>query len=312
VKGVERFMAVIIIETTEKNVETLRRLELEYGNWQGFGRPVIDRHERAGRTELICRFEPAKDTNSGEELFLRFTANALSDVIVNEWEELLLRRRIRTRYNYFSSEEQSIICRYARKSLAAETEGEAIPAYKIRQKEEIMTVLLDYLATYRYLNIGGFIIFRLREYCRLLRDAVESAVDEFFLEREYTEFIRLLRYFVSIQEPKVEEVHVIVKAAGVFQMYGGDRELLGSECFEETADQGEAGDINLEDLLISALVTVAPRRVTVHYADGQEQPEITAMIKDVFGPRALFCFGCKLCRTRPAERAAGKAPQNLR
>lgn len=306
-------MGVITIETTEKDAETLRRLELEYSTSFGCGSPVtIERQERAGRTELICRFEPRAGETDREDMFRRFTANALSDIIVNEWEAVLLLRRIRTRYNYFSPEEQSVICRYAGKNLVAEAKGEAIPAYKIRQKEEIMAVLLDYLATYPHLNVGGFINFRLREYCRVLRDAVESAVDEFFLEREYTEFIRLLRYFVSIQEPKIDEVHVIVGASGVFQLYGAEKELLGSDCFEDMIGPAEAGEINYEDLLISALVTVAPRRVTVHYADGQERSEITAMLKEVFGSRAVFCFGCKLCHARPAGKTAGKTPQNLR
>lgn len=311
-KGVKRFMAIIAIETTEKDAETIRRLELEYGTWGGPECPVsIERNERAGRTELICRYEPPADEAGREEQFHRFTANALSDIIVNEWEDSLLLRYIRSRYNYFSSEEQAIICRYARKSLAVDADAAAVPAYKIRQKEEIMAVLLDYFATYRQINLGGFIDFRLREYRRLLKDAVEAAVDEFFLEREYTEFIRLLRYFVSIQESKIDEVHVIVATSGVFQMYDAEAKLLGSDCYEEPVDPAEAGDVSFEDLLISAIVTAAPRHVTVHYADGREQAEITAMIKDVFGSRAAFCFGCKLCHARLAERAAGKAPLNL-
>ena len=31
------------------------------------------------------------------------------------------------------------------------------------------------------------------------------------LMKKYLEFIRLLRYFVDIQEPKVEEIHILLK-----------------------------------------------------------------------------------------------------
>ena len=57
----------------------------------------------------------------------------------------------------------------------------------------------------------GFIRFRLKDYIEELKYIIDGSVDELLIDREYNEFIKLLRYFVEIQEPKVEEVHVLLE-----------------------------------------------------------------------------------------------------
>ena len=45
------------------------------------------------------------------------------------------------------------------------------------------------------------------------------------MDREYREFIRLLRYFVEIQEPKIDTVHVIVNYDNSISLDGSKREI---------------------------------------------------------------------------------------
>ena len=41
--------------------------------------------------------------------------------------------------------------------------------------------------------------------------AIEMSVDDFIIQKEYNEFIDLLRYFVELQEPRIDLVNVIKK-----------------------------------------------------------------------------------------------------
>lgn len=44
-----------------------------------------------------------------------------------------------------------------------------------------------------------------------MEEIIDNAVDDFLIEREYKEFIRLLKYFVEIQDPKFNVVHVVME-----------------------------------------------------------------------------------------------------
>lgn len=44
---------------------------------------------------------------------------------------------------------------------------------------------------------------------RQLEDSVDIAIDEYLMDKEYNEFIKLLRHFVDLQEPKRDLVNVV-------------------------------------------------------------------------------------------------------
>ncbi len=75
--------------------------------------------------------------------------------------------------------------------------------YQIRRRNVIVRKLMDYFENTDSLILDGFVNFRLKDYMKDLEEIVDKAVDDFLMEREYKEFIRLLRYFVDIQEPKI-------------------------------------------------------------------------------------------------------------
>ena len=64
--------------------------------------------------------------------------------------------------------------------------------------------LTSYLIFNDNLNLEGFVRFRTKDYWDFLCETVDSAADAYLINREYQEFIRLLRYFVELQEPKVD------------------------------------------------------------------------------------------------------------
>ena len=53
--------------------------------------------------------------------------------------------------------------------------------------------------------------------------------------------------------------------------------------------------INYDDLLISALITLAPKEVTIHTKEQDEFKETLKTIENIFGERLRYCPGCKIC-----------------
>jgi putative sporulation protein YtxC len=83
--------------------------------------------------------------------------------------------------------------------------------------------------------LDGFIRFRLKDFRHELEKAVDRAVDDLLIEKEYSEFIKLLRYFVEIQEPKVEEVHVVVGEDNKYILLDSSLRIINNDLLEDLA-----------------------------------------------------------------------------
>lgn len=95
-------------------------------------------------------------------------------------------------------------------------------------------------------------VISLQEYkiCKKQKD--ESAI----VEAEYKEFVRLMRYFVSIQEPQYDVINVYFRDNQKHIVKDKDgNEILPDEEFEN-----EDNDASL----FSHLVAIAPRKIYLH------------------------------------------------
>ncbi|MHB0886428.1 MAG: putative sporulation protein YtxC [Bacillota bacterium] len=292
-------MEVLAIGTTE-DVQPIRdRLSSEFRFLEEEGlRVSVSETDRGNLHFLDCRLGEHRKLSrrDAQSSFQHYVANALSDVIINEWERNLLRKLIRTSYYYFTEEEQDSIYDYARRGLTGGAGGkDAEVLYKINRKGRVLEKLLEYLKGNSELVVEGFVTFRLREYVADLEEAVDQAVDDFLLEREYNEFIRLLKYFVDAQEPKLDLVHVFLNQDGTFKLADSQQNVINNEYLEEFVAEMVESEVNYEDLLVSALITIAPKTLTVHTRKTGDTDETLETIRNVFGDRAKFCYGCLLC-----------------
>ena len=160
---------------------------------------------------------------------------------------------------------------------------------------------MDYFDNSNSIILDGFVNFRLKDYIRNLEEIVDKAVDDFLMDREYREFIRLLRYFVEIQEPKIDTVHVIVNYDNKYTLLDGSKREITNECIQEYVNEITEGEINYDDLLVSSLITFAPRKVVIHSMGHSRNKELMETIKNVFYGRVIICQGCELCSMRMAK-----------
>ncbi|MCL6449568.1 MAG: putative sporulation protein YtxC [Armatimonadetes bacterium] len=229
-------------------------------------------------------------------IFRQYIASALSDLILGSWEQLLLQQIIRENYYYFEPAEQEIIYRLALQYVNKGKNQGAESLCLLRRKNKILKRLLEFLRSQNQIVIEGFIRFRLKEYTRDLEEAVDRAVDDYLLEKEYREFVQLLQYFVEIQKPRLELVHVVLYPGGVFKLYNEQKQPITSDSLEEVFAHLVPGEINYEDLLFSVLVSLAPRQIVFHGRQSKEKPVLLKTIQSVFQNRVRECLGCSLCR----------------
>lgn len=259
----------------------------------------IDEINSEGSTSIICavndgRFYREKSIESYKVL-KTYISNALADYIIRQYEERLLTRIINSNYCYFNSAEKREILSKALNIIKNEDKTFFNSLFQIRRRNVIVRRLMDYFDNSNNIILDGFVNFRLKEYMKDLEEVVEKAVDDFLMDREYREFIRLLRYFVEIQEPKIDTVHVIVGYDNRYTLLDESKKEITNECIQEYVNEIAEGEINYDDLLVSSLITFAPRKIVIHCQGQFRNKELMETIKNVFSGRVIMCQGCEVC-----------------
>ncbi len=285
----------------------------------------VDMTERsAGPLTFLCLHlrDTGRGIPAGQRDLVRYhVASALADAIVCDVAKGLVARTVRERYPYFDDAEQEKIVACAAAALArrggdreggagADRDRDEESRAFTRRRNEVLFRVLDYLDTASCLVLGGFVRFRLKGFVEELREAADAAVDDYMIEREYNEFIRLLKYFVDIQEPKLDEVHVVVRPGGLFRLLDSDGKVVDNDYLEGLTPEFVETDVDYEDLLMSALISVSPRRIVLHLGRGEG---VADTVRRVFEGRVSVCPGCRLCEAHHAKAhlpASGRTDQN--
>ncbi len=229
-------------------------------------------------------------------IFKYCVANALWDYIQLYEEPQLIRRIIEQEYYYFDSKERIEIERNTVQIL--NDEGKMLNFNEsLSRKKKIISNIIAYLNNDFQMNLKGFLTFRLKDYMLELEETVEKAVEDFLLDKEYNEFIKLLKYFVDIQDSKIETIHIILEADGKYTLYDDNNNIINNDYIKDVASEiSENNFLTYDDLLISSLITIAPRFVYIHQSNILKRTDVIKTITKVFANKVKICNGCDWCK----------------
>ncbi|NOJ70274.1 putative sporulation protein YtxC [Paenibacillus alvei] len=219
-------------------------------------------------------------------------AKAVAEFILSHKERLLLASLIEKDSKYNEVERRKIED-YCQQLLNGGDESESSESRR-RRKGKLTRALRRYLEDHTDLNVEGFIQFRLRHYLSELREVVDYAIDEYVLERQYQEFIGLLKYFVFIQETKIPLAHLMHKGGHEFTLLDEDLQPLEPKhvmngMVVEMIDY----DMEMEDMIVSTLINVSPQNIIIHTREPDSQ--VIKTIQQIFESRVHVCVLCNSC-----------------
>lgn len=250
-------------------------------------------------TSIICSISETNDSVADPvQIYKQLSvcvSDALADYIVNKYEEKLIKRTINSNYCYFCSSDKKEISNFAMSNLRSEEKNFLHSILQMRRRNIIVQKLIDYFEGSNTLMIDGFVNFRLKEYIKDLEEITDKAVDDFLMEKEYREFVRLLRYFVDVQEPKFEIIHIVIDYYGKYVLVDDTGREITYECIQEFIDEISDGEINYDDLLVSSLITLAPKQILIHGVERFKNKELIETIKNVFWSKVRICNECDIC-----------------
>ena len=150
------------------------------------------------------------------------------------------------------------------------------------------------IAENKTIILDGFVYFRLQEYTKCLDNLVDTAVNQFVIEKEYTEFVDLLRIYVESRLPEFSVLHLIYNK--------GESILLDSQknvvsVSDNIYNAKYLSDISFSsnDYALNTLLTLLPEKIEIHLID--EEDEFINTIKLIFENRVSICTDCNICKT---------------
>lgn len=222
---------------------------------------------------------------NNEEKFENIIANIITDTIISFYQEKIIKRILNINYFYFDEFEKEIII---------ENCDEFILQDLIEIKESIFLDVYKYIKNNKNIILEGVVNFRIGEYIKIMDNLVDMAVNKYIIEKEYREFINLLKIYVNSTEPKTEILHLIYM--------NGDSILLDNEkniVHEDTniSNAKYLSDISFSsnDIALNTLLSMLPRTIEIHVIDKED--EFINTLKLIFENRIKFCNECNICKT---------------
>lgn len=270
------------IEEHDRDIKELILKKLKKRDLQGL---VIDEKNAGNMTFINIRKEDhskyALISREKEELSC-FISDILSDMVVDDLQNKMMEKIIEDDYFYFTKEEREKILLESTNIMWGGNPTIRPEIIRNGWRNRIYKRLNEHFEAYNELALGGFIRFRLKDFLKEMEDAISQAVDDLLIEKEYNEFIKLLRYFVEIQEPKIEEVHVMLDDDKRYTLLDSSFRVINNDVLEDLAREISDKEISYDDLLISSLITIAPNKITIHECQKIKNTELLNTIKNVF------------------------------
>ncbi|UHA72343.1 putative sporulation protein YtxC [Paenibacillus sp. 481] len=228
----------------------------------------------------------------GHEVWNR-TARALAEFILAYKEQPLIRTLI-ARESKYDAADRVKVERYCIQLLNG-TDDTGGKESRVRRKSKLARLLRTYLEEHTAINIDGYIRFRLDSYMSELKEVVEYAIDEFVLERQYQEFIGLLKYFVFIQDTKIPLAHLMHKGGHEFSLLNEQLQPLEpTHVVDGMVVEMIDCDMEMEDMIVSTLINVSPQNIIIHTREPESQ--VIKTIQQIFESRVQVCVYCISCQ----------------
>jgi len=139
----------------------------------------------------------------------------------------------------------------------------------------------------------------LTDYIKILDNLVDISVNKFVIDREYSEFIDLLKVYINSKDYGSDIVHLIYNDAEsiLLDKYKNiinlDNHILNSKYLSDIT-------FSSNDYALNTLLTLLPQIIYIHIIDMED--EFINTLKLIFENRIYICNDCNFCKVYRLEK----------
>ena len=264
------------------NEELLSYLKNEFNNFNMLN-VFYSQHEFKSYKNIIIHYKGI-DT----ELFYEKLASILSFLVIDYFENDFLESILYNNYFYFEDKDLDKIFDLCCENLC--NDGE----YSFQNREMVLfDYFYDYISNHNSIILTGFINFRLIKYKQLLESLIDFSVNEFIIEREYLEFVSLLRMYIKTQPILDKTIHIIILDSDTFLL---DENFNSIEIDKKSLNAKYLSDISFShnDYILNTLLNILPKKIILHSVS-LHNFEFINTLKLIFENRLEICTDCDIC-----------------
>lgn len=221
--------------------------------------------------------------------FIHEVSCILSCLVIDELEEKFLKNIIQKNYFYFNSNEKKQIL-----DICFDTFSNDFNTYFDKKYNCLINDFVNYLTYNKSIVLSGFINFRMKDYMSILENVVDDAVNSFVIEKEYFEFVSLLKMYINSQSSNCELVHLIYNNENSILL---DKNKKVINISDDIFKAKYLSDITFSsnDYALNSLLTLIPKKIYIHLIDNIVD-EFIHTLGLIFEGRVEVCTDCSICR----------------
>ena len=223
-------------------------------------------------------------TGKHKDEFLKGISTILSYTVIDFYESNIIKSLINSNYFYFSSLEKKEIYDLCLNNIDFTGSLNIISS--------ISNVFFEYLSSEHSLILDGFVHFRLTDYIKSLDSIVDMCVNKFIIDREYHEFISLLKLYISSSSSTCDAIHLIYKNEESI-LLNSSKNVIKLDSSMSSFKYLSDISFSSNDLALNTLLTLLPSKLYIHIIDKED--DFINTLKLIFDDRVFVCNDCSIC-----------------
>ena len=220
--------------------------------------------------------------------FINKISSILSYLVIDEFEEEILKNLILKNYFYFDTLERKKIL-----NICYDICSEDFSNCFDKKFTLLVNYFFDYLLNNKVLFLTGFIKFRLTDYYNVLEELVDEAVNIYIVEKEYLEFVSLLKLYISSQNSNIDVIHLIYSDENSILLDKNKNIIPFSEDLLKTKYLSDIS-FSKNDYILNTLLNLLPKKIYIHIIHNYID-EFVNTLSLIFENRVVICKDCDIC-----------------
>lgn len=236
--------------------------------------------------------------------FLSKISSILSLLVIDELEEEFINKSLIKNYFYFNSSERKEIVNLYFNIISEDFTN----SFDIKFKS-LYNCFYNYLLNNKNLYLQGFTNFRLYNYFNILDEKVTEAVNSYVVEKEYLEFISLLKLYINAQSSNCDLIHIIYSNSNTI-LLDENKEII--DISQDCLNTKYLSDISFSsnDYTLNSLLTLLPKKIYIHLIDNYID-EFINTLQSIFETRVHICTDCNICKLYKTTSKEKQNPNTL-
>ncbi len=219
------------------------------------------------------------------ELLFKKLSDIFANLVISIYEPTFIKKIISHEYFYFDDYERTKIFENTTKLLEEDL--------LVIRKTLLYNKFYSYMLDNKKIILDGFIPFRIQDYLKYLVKKVDISVNKFLIDREYSEFISILKLYVDTESSTVNTVHLVYSEsrATLLDEY---KHIIKTDNSIFNAKYLSDITFSANDYALNTLLSILPQKIYIHLIDNTID-EFIHTLELIFEKRIKFCNDCDIC-----------------